>query len=259
MPVFVSAIALDRANLALEVGQSAILTASLTPSDVSNGAVTWRSLAPEVAVVNNNGQVTALTAGKAVVQAISNDGYYVAECSVSVGESQDRPRPGDTVVSGITLDRISLDLRPGDTAQLEAYIIPSTAADKSVRWTTSNPAVADVTASGRIYAFASGSAIITATTAAGGYTATCTVSVSTISVAESSGGASPQVHFIPGHLRLLNLEGYACTLISLSGQRIMEFYAASPDHLQPCNLPPGLCILAAQRDGHRISFKIISR
>jgi len=83
---------------------------------------------------------------------------------------------GGTAVTGVTLDKTSLNLTVGITGTLTATVAPSTAANKNVTWSSSNPSVATVN-SGTVTAVAIGNATITVTTADGGKTATCAVTV----------------------------------------------------------------------------------
>ena len=84
---------------------------------------------------------------------------------------------GNVKVSGISLDRSSISVSIGSSEQLNASVKPENAQNKTVRWESSNPAVASVSA-GLVTAKSKGTAIITARTDDGGYTATCTVTVS---------------------------------------------------------------------------------
>ena len=79
-------------------------------------------------------------------------------------------------VESVTLDKTSLDLYVGNTAELNATVEPENAADKIVAWSSSDPTVATVDANGNVKALKPGTATITAT--AGGKSATCTVTVS---------------------------------------------------------------------------------
>lgn len=76
-----------------------------------------------------------------------------------------KPTPTDpaTVITGVSLDVTSANLTFGKTLQLTATITPSTAAGKTVSWTSSDSAVAKVSASGLVSAVSEGSATITAT------------------------------------------------------------------------------------------------
>lgn len=82
-------------------------------------------------------------------------------------------------VTGVTLDKTSLNILDGHTAQLTANIQPSNASNKKVVWSSSKPDCVSVDEDGNIKAFydKGKSAIITARTVDGGFEATCTVSV----------------------------------------------------------------------------------
>ena len=80
-------------------------------------------------------------------------------------------------VSGITVTPASVTLEAGKTVSLKAAVVPETAADKTVRWESENPAVADVTASGVVTAKAAGETSVTAVTSDGNHRASCLVTV----------------------------------------------------------------------------------
>lgn len=81
-------------------------------------------------------------------------------------------------VTGVTVSPTSLSLEVGDTGTVTATVSPSTATNKTVTWTSSNPAVASVS-NGIVTAKTAGTTTITATTQDGSFTATCTVQVTT--------------------------------------------------------------------------------
>ena len=91
--------------------------------------------------------------------------------------------------TGVTLNKTELSLTVGSSEQLTATVAPAEADNKSVTWTSSNPAVATVDASGNVTAVSAGSATITVTTADGGKTATCTVTVRSNSGSSGSGSS----------------------------------------------------------------------
>lgn len=80
-------------------------------------------------------------------------------------------------VTGITLSKDSLNLNSGSTGNLTAYVLPENANNKSVVWSSSNPSVATVDQNGNVSGLSAGIVSIIATTADGGYTASCTVKV----------------------------------------------------------------------------------
>jgi len=79
-------------------------------------------------------------------------------------------------VTGISLTTSALTLSSGNTSTLTANVTPSTATYKTVIWSSSDPGVASVN-NGVVTAVSAGTAVITASTALGEYTATCTVTV----------------------------------------------------------------------------------
>ncbi len=91
--------------------------------------------------------------------------------------------------TGVTLNKTELSLTVGSSEQLTATVAPAEADNKSVTWTSSNPAVATVDASGNVTAVGTGTATITVTTADGGKTATCTVTVRSNSGSSGSGSS----------------------------------------------------------------------
>lgn len=88
----------------------------------------------------------------------------------------------DTPVTGVELYPSTLSLSIGDTSILVESVLPSTATNKNVTWSSSNASVASVSSSGFVKALAKGNATITVTTVEGGFTAKCEVSVADISV-----------------------------------------------------------------------------
>ena len=79
----VTGIELSASTGELVIGASVMLTATVSPANASNKAVIWSSSAPTVAKVEN-GTVTALTTGTAVITAKTADGGFTATYSVTV-------------------------------------------------------------------------------------------------------------------------------------------------------------------------------
>lgn len=80
-------------------------------------------------------------------------------------------------VTGITLTPDTLTLKQGESETLTANVLPATASNQGVNYTTSDPDVATVDPDGTVHAVGEGQATITATTADGGFNATCVVTV----------------------------------------------------------------------------------
>lgn len=81
-----------------------------------------------------------------------------------------------TAVTGVTLDKESAELEVNGTLTLTATVVPENATNKNVTWSSSNETIATVN-NGIVTAMKAGMVTITVTTADGGYTATCDVTV----------------------------------------------------------------------------------
>ncbi|GAA0890459.1 glycoside hydrolase family 9 protein [Fulvivirga kasyanovii] len=86
---------------------------------------------------------------------------------------------GDIPVTGVSVTPTAVSLNLNQTAQLQASVSPSNATNKTVSWSSSNSAIASVSASGLVTGLAEGSATITVTTEDGDYTASSQVTVTT--------------------------------------------------------------------------------
>lgn len=106
-----------------------------------------------------------------------------------IGKSTDNVDYGNTgsqnvPVSKVTLNKTSISLALNGTEQLVATVFPTNASNQGVTWSSSATNIASVSSSGLVTGRGSGSATIIARTDDGGYTATCSVQVTS----SSSGG-----------------------------------------------------------------------
>ena len=77
----VTRISLNRSSVSMNAGETFQLTASVQPSTANNKEITWSSDTPETAAVSENGLVTALKKGTAVITAEAQDGSGVKATS----------------------------------------------------------------------------------------------------------------------------------------------------------------------------------
>lgn len=82
----VTKVKLSKSSAALTAkGQTVTLTTTITPSNATNKAVTWKSSDTKVATVSSSGKVTAVANGTATITATSKDGSKKsATCKVTV-------------------------------------------------------------------------------------------------------------------------------------------------------------------------------
>lgn len=149
----VTGIALNRSTLSLysnTTPNTAVLTATVTPADAIDKAVTWASGNPSVVAVDQNGNVTAVGNGSAVITVTTTDGGYTASCTVTVMTYSSGSTGGGS--SGGSSGSTSLqpagttaqDPKKGKVNSLTGIITgsgsgysnwqPETAADGTVRW-----------------------------------------------------------------------------------------------------------------------------
>ena len=171
----VTKISLSASTLLTKVGRTEKITATVTPTNADNRAVTWSSSAPTVASVDQSGNIIAKSVGNATITVKAKDDSGVtATCWVNVT---------DIKVTGITLSKTTLNIKTGATEQLTAKVQPTDATNSKVTWSSNKPTVAEVDQTGMITAKQEGSAVITVKAQDGsGKTATCQVNVTDIKV-----------------------------------------------------------------------------
>ena len=168
----VTSIVLDQTEATLKVGESLILTETVSPEDATNQTLNWSSSDAAVATVDDEGKVTAVGVGGVKITAAATDGSGVeAVCEIEV-------IPANIPVTSVKLNNTKVTLNIGGKVTLKATVSPDDATNKSVKWKTSNKKVATVTSSGKVTAVGVGTAKITATAKDGsGKKATCTITV----------------------------------------------------------------------------------
>lgn len=161
-------VSLDKTSLKLLEGESGKLTATVYPLNSTQKTLTWVSDQPDVASVDNEGNVTARKAGTATVT-VKVAEKVTAVCKVTVISR----------VTGISMSETTVELKPGETHQLKATVLPQNASNAEVTWYSDKESVAKVSQSGLVSAVSTGEATIHVVTSDGGKMATCLVKVGT--------------------------------------------------------------------------------
>ena len=168
--VTVGKVSLSKYELAVEKDKTMTLTATVYPSSLSDRSVTWKSSKTSVATVTSDGKVTGVAGGTATITCTSVATGFTATCKVTVGK--------------VSLSKYEVTMEKGKTTTLTATVYPSSLSDRSVTWKSSNTAVATVTSDGKVKGVAGGTATITCTSVATGFTATCKVTVGKVSLSK---------------------------------------------------------------------------
>ena len=153
---------------------SVTLSATGSPTSWAWSAAADSNTPPGL-TLNNDGTITGTPTAAGTysftVTATNDYGSDSKEFTLTIDQQ------GTIHVTSVSLDKTSLELTEGETAQLTATVKPDNATNKNVTWSSSAPNVATVDSSGKVTAVAPGTATITVTTADGGFTATCAVTV----------------------------------------------------------------------------------
>jgi uncharacterized protein YjdB len=115
-------IEINKDSLDLKVGSSESLTATITPEEVTSKTVKWTISNPEIATVDDNGNVIGKKAGKVTITATTTDGSNLsAICQVTVKDV------------GTDTNRAVLRLTT-TTGQLHEYDLPMTEINNFISW-----------------------------------------------------------------------------------------------------------------------------
>ena len=168
--VLVSSISLNETEHNFKATETLQLIATVGAEEATDKGVLWRSSDENIATVDTEGLVTAVSVGDVIVTAIAADGSGIkAECSISVLP---------TMVESIQIASANNTLKKGRTISLNAKVMPLTATNSGITWSSSDSACATVNEEGLVKAISAGEVEIIATAADGsGITATFALTV----------------------------------------------------------------------------------
>ena len=140
----------------------------LEPKTVTSKELVWTSSNTKVAVVDQSGNVIAVSKGTATITVRSKTNTSVsASCAVTVSRK----------ATGISIKEQTLTLTTASKpVKLTYEILPAGASNQNVTWKTSDAKVATVSG-GVVTPKGKGTAVISAVTADGGFVAACRVTV----------------------------------------------------------------------------------
>ena len=154
--------------LILSAGETKSTKIKIYPELASDKRVSYTSTDETVCTVDGEGNVTGVRSGSAIIMVRTADGNKTAMLTVVVHADG---------VTGVTLNYNTLSMMVGESEDLQASVEPYAALNKNVTYTTSDPSVVTVSATGKVRAVGAGTAVVTVTTIDGGFTDTCTVTV----------------------------------------------------------------------------------
>lgn len=190
-----------------EAFQQTQLHCVVAPENAYFQSVIWTSSDENIATVDENGNVTAVSLGNAVITAKSTDLSFskTASCKITVTQAAQR----------ITLSQDETTLYPKDSITLKATVFPENAGNKKVDWKSSDETIVTVSPKGKLTAISPGKAQIICTAQDGSNT-TQTCNVTVIQIVEDVSISAPQ------------------TYIRMIGEQILDdvqlTYTISPKH-----------------------------
>ncbi|MDR1814971.1 MAG: Ig-like domain-containing protein, partial [Tannerella sp.] len=237
MTVPVGGVSISPTTMTLTSGETANFpTVTISPSAATNKSVTWTTSDKKIVaiVTETKGKTTiqigirAGNAGTATLTVITADGGFTATCEVTV--------TAVVSVMGVSVNPTTMEITSGEIASLpKVNIKPQNATNQAIQWTTSdNSIVAIVTTTDKITgktvptsirAVGVGTATITVTTADGGHTATCVVTVKSATVAP-----------------VITTTSLPDGTVGFSYSQLLTATGTSPIKWSYSNLPPGLIL-----------------
>ncbi len=168
-------VAISADKTTLEIGETAQLTAVITPADAT-GEITYESSNTAVATVDENGLVTAVAAGTATITAKFADKSATIDITVNAAS---------VPATGIEVSAEKTSIKVGETTQLTATITPDGATD-TVTYESSDTSIATVDEDGKVTALKAGE--VTITVKAGSVSDTVTITVTAADEGGETGG-----------------------------------------------------------------------
>ena len=171
----VESITVSTNYLAINVGETRQITYNILPANATDKTVTYSSSDNSKVSVDQLGNIRALKEGDVLITVTCSNGVST-DCQVVVSAVSEV-----IAVTGISLNKTSVNMHTGDTLTLKATISPTNATNKSVKWESSAPTIASIDNNGLVTALSDGSATITCTSLSNtNISANCTIDITTI-------------------------------------------------------------------------------
>jgi hypothetical protein len=263
-----SAIRLNHTMLVMNEGDR--VTVQATVSSPSAQTLTWSTNNARVADVTSGGMIIALSGGNAVITASLPDGTS-AQCNITVRDvsvsaevsdvGEDKATITYPKISGASYYMIHLyEVSGSEQTPVLALKVNSDGTIANIVSLRSSAAAIRLTLNG-LRASTRHVAYIDVVSDVNGVdevlsTLQASFTTSWATGTETLSGAdAPNVWYADGTLRLTNLDGHVCRIISVTGQTLEIFKAVSGNETRSVTLPPGIYILTAQKEGEGKTFR----
>lgn len=163
----VEGIKMDFDKVTLSVGEEFRLTSIITPSNATNQNLIWSSSNEGVVKVDETGLITAIASGTATIIVQTEDGGYIDMTNVTVLQP----------VTSIILSQTELSVKKGTVFWLSETVLPESADNKNVIWSSSDTSLATVEPDGKVTTLACGTVTISCVSVDNGTVAYCVVEI----------------------------------------------------------------------------------
>ncbi|MFS0726589.1 S-layer homology domain-containing protein [Paenibacillus sp. 1P07SE] len=159
-------------EIALDLGESHTVIASLLPVNTTNSELIWVSSEPSVVHIDSTealrANVTAVSPGMATITATTVDGEFTADVDISVTAAE---------LQSARLSPVRITLPVGVDYVMTTVAEPGNAMLPRLQWSSDNMAVAVVDDQGKVTTLAPGRTVIEAATEAGDIIGAATITV----------------------------------------------------------------------------------
>ena len=132
--VNVSSVDIDTGDVELLIGESKVLSATISPSNATDKTITWTSSDKDVVMIDSEGEIKALGVGEATITVKTSNGK---EDTIKVTVNSIK-------VSEIKVSETDVNLKVDETKSLTVEVLPENATDKTITWSSENEEIATV-------------------------------------------------------------------------------------------------------------------
>lgn len=140
-------------NQTIQKGERKQLQVSILPQEASNHKILYSSSNPEIATVDDKGNIQAICSGTTIITVKAEENNVQNQIEITVYSK----------VTGIILDQKEIYMQVGDTFQINASIEPEDANEKTVFYSSTNVQIASIEENGIITAYQEGETTIIGT------------------------------------------------------------------------------------------------
>ncbi len=145
-------IKLNKTDLSLDIGESFGLKVTLIPSN-GKEIIKYESSDEGVATVDENGKIKGVGAGSTTILVTVEGTNLKAECKVEVSQNI-------IIAQELFVQNERVNIKPGETYQLNVTVIPSDTVDKSLIYSSTNQQFLSVDENGLVTALSKGRAMV---------------------------------------------------------------------------------------------------